>query len=398
MANVAAYGNGRQVSLYPAKRKLEVTAAPGRQVRHNPGQRKLAMTSTNNLAYIAKVADLRPLAGGKDTTEIALVKGWNCIVKKGQFQVGDLAVYLAFGGIPDPKDKNFKFFFDQQKRDKSFNGIKTENTGGVITQGLLCPMSWLSDRGIADIDKFKEGDDVSQEMGVIKYISPEESGQYAPGGKVSSRKAFPGFVPRTDATRIQHDPDYFLEAIRDREVTVTRKEDGCSGTFIYHDQKYIICGRNFQWDAADRKEVAADYFHVQDKYEIKEKLRALGRNIAIQGEICGPTISGNRANVTERTFSVFDAYDIDRGEYLPYDELSQLCVDLGLPSVPLLYRGPANALELTLEGFLKLAEETEYGPDLPAEGIVVKADAVSAQLGRVHFKTISNKYLLKHKL
>jgi hypothetical protein len=40
----------------------------------------------------------------------------------------------------------------------------------------------------------------------------------------------------------------------------------------------------------------------------------------------------------------------------------------------------------------------EYGKGIPGEGIVVKADALSLEQERVHFKTISNKYLLKHDL
>jgi ATP-dependent RNA circularization protein (DNA/RNA ligase family) len=128
------------------------------------------------------------------------------------------------------------------------------------------------------------------------------------------------------------------------------------------------------------------------------KLADLGRNIAIQGEICGPKINDNRLKQTVLTYSVFDAYDIDAQEYLPYDELMQLCATLGLQTVPLIYRGPAAALDLTVDGFLAMADKVEYAKGVPGEGIVVKADALSPELPRVHFKTISNKYLIKHDL
>jgi RNA ligase (TIGR02306 family) len=355
------------------------------------------MNDTVNLAYVAKVIDLRPIPG-KDLIELAVIKGWKCIVKKEEFRVGDLAIYLAIGSVPDFEDPHFAFL-----KQKGYNRIKTVKMGGVISQGLLGPMSWLTDRGIASLEKYKEDDDVSTEMGVTKFVAPEESAQYDnaprdPRDKTLPRKEFPAMVRKTDATRLQHYPDYFFSAIRDREVTITRKEDGCSSTFIFNNGEYMLCGRNFVWNEEDRH-TNAHYFEIQDRFDLKNKMTSLGRNIAIQGEICGPKINGNRGRLTGRTFSVFDVYDIDAQEYLPYDELCQVCEELGLSTVPLLYRGPANALDLTVEGFLKLAEAVEYAKGVPGEGIVVKADANPAeQKHRVHFKTISNKYLLKHDL
>ena len=45
------------------------------------------------MATIRKIDELRPIVGA-DAIECAIVGGWTCVVKKGEYNVGDLAVYL----------------------------------------------------------------------------------------------------------------------------------------------------------------------------------------------------------------------------------------------------------------------------------------------------------------
>ena len=45
------------------------------------------------LASIRKIASIRPIPGA-DAIECVTVDGWEVVTKKGEFQVGDLAIYL----------------------------------------------------------------------------------------------------------------------------------------------------------------------------------------------------------------------------------------------------------------------------------------------------------------
>ena len=45
------------------------------------------------LASIRRIADIQPIEGA-DAIEVATVGGWKVVVKRGEFKVGDLAVYL----------------------------------------------------------------------------------------------------------------------------------------------------------------------------------------------------------------------------------------------------------------------------------------------------------------
>jgi RNA ligase (TIGR02306 family) len=353
--------------------------------------------TTRKLATIVKIVNLHPIKG-KDRIELAEIKGWKCIVKKGEFYVGDLGVYCAIDSVPDFEDPNFTFLKEKSNR------IKTIKMGGVLSQGLLGPLQWLTSRGY-DVSALNEGDDVSESMGVVKYVADEEKGQYQQQSG-PRQPTFPAFVPKTDATRLQDDPSGYFSVIAEQEIVVTRKEDGCSCTFLVKDGEFKLCGRNVIWEERDNN--CGHYYSVAESLQIREKMTALGRDLAIQGEVIGPKVNGNRLRLTELYFRVFDIFDIDSQSYLLYDEVSALCGQLGLSQVPLIFRGPYcelftaikipdSAVE-TIDKFLAVADAQEYVKGVTAEGIVVKTNTLQADGQRTVFKVISNKYLLKHDL
>lgn len=184
-----------------------------------------------------------------------------------------------------------------------------------------------------------------------------------------------------------------LEYIADRNIIITRKEDGSSATFVYKDGHFSICGRNFTWLAPSG--ASKNYFLIANKFNIEAGMTALQRNIAIQGELVGPKVNANRMRLEDYQFRVFNIWDIDEKTYLQWKEVEAICEELKLGTVPVVYHGPANELELTVPAFLLLAEEQKYGSHVLAEGIVVKTDDDGR---RVSFKVISNKYLLKHNI
>jgi len=48
---------------------------------------------TRKLVTIRKVLDITPIEGA-DFIEIAHIGGWRCVVKKGEFTIGDLGFYF----------------------------------------------------------------------------------------------------------------------------------------------------------------------------------------------------------------------------------------------------------------------------------------------------------------
>lgn len=336
-----------------------------------------------SLATICRIRNIYPIAGA-DLIVLAEIQGWRCIVKKNEFNVGDLCIYFSIDAIPDLTDPNTEFMTKRGGR------IRTIKMRGVISQGLIGPLSWLSDRGHS-IDELSEGDDVTEQMGVTKYVALEEVAQYR--GLVNDNERMPEYVPKTDENRLQTHL-FFIEKIKDRNIVITEKEDGCSATFIFNDGKFSVCGRRFVWKEPDPS--CAHYFHVAEKYDVEARIATLGMNVAIQGEVIGPKINGNRLDLTEFDFRVFNIFNIDKQEYLLHEEVTEICSRLGLNQVVEIYVGNANDIDLSLDNLLKMAGKQFYKKGFPAEGIVVKTNDRTAS--RVSFKVISNEYLLKYDL
>lgn len=344
--------------------------------------------SDRALASIVRVAKLYPIVGA-DLIVLAQIKGWKCIVKINDFTEGDLGVYFEIDSVVDKDDPTFVFLKGKYR-------IKTMKMRGVLSQGLLLPLSCLATRG-HDISGLIEGMNVTEQMGVQKYIETEEMGQYI-GKSGQPRNPFPNFCQKTDEPRIQNNTNFF-NMLKGRLIVITRKEDGSSGTFSFKDGIFGIHSRNTTLDEQDASNM--HYFFVKDKFEIDRKMTELGLNIAIQGEVIGPKINGNRMKLTEYDYRVFNIYDIDNQVYFDWSTVLNITSKLGLHTVPVIFEGYADELELTVDAFLELAKKQMYVLNkdpkkcILAEGIVVKTIDDGP---RISFKVVSNEYLLKHDL
>lgn len=335
------------------------------------------------MATIRKIDELR-LIPDADSIETAVIGGWTVVVKRGEFVAGDLAVYCEIDSwIPT----HLAPFLSKGREPLEFNGIKGERLRSVrlrkqLSQGLLLPMSCLTDFG-ADL---WEGADVSETLGVVKYDAPV-SAQLA-GDAVG---LFPGWIPKTDQERIQNLTNELAEwHTQDLTWEVTEKLDGSSMTVFVRDEEEGVCSRNLQL----RKNATNTLWQVALREQIIEKIRASGRNLAMQGEIIGEAIQGNRYKVRGQQFLVFDIYDIDAGRYLTPSERITVVAKLDIKHVPVLRSAfsieaqKVNDLLFTAEGASVLC-----GVDGPErEGLVFKCNS-----SQVSFKVISNSFLLREK-
>src|SRR5512133_1532260 len=90
---------------------------------------------SRKLASIQKIVSLTPIEGA-DKIEVATVLGWNVVVKKGDFKVGDACVYIEIDSIL-PDRPEFEFL-----RERKFR-IKTIRLKGQVSQGICFPLSIL---------------------------------------------------------------------------------------------------------------------------------------------------------------------------------------------------------------------------------------------------------------
>jgi RNA ligase (TIGR02306 family) len=341
------------------------------------------------LATIRTIDELRPIEGA-DAIEAAVVGGWTCVVKKGEYKVGDRAVYCEIDSwIPT----EIASFLSKGKEPREFEGIKGERLRtvklrGQLSQGLLLNL----DSVIPQTNSLAEGDDVSELLGVIKWEKPMNA-QLAG----MARGNFPSLIPKTDQERAQNLKREIDQAIADGlRFEITEKLEGSSMTVYLIDGEFGVCSRNL-----DLKETEDNTFwQVARRDNIEAEMRAVptGGDFAIQGELIGPGIQGNIYKLSKPEFRVFDVYNISGGFYMNPDGRQELIKNMGLLHVPVMaYTADLyDTLGLkNVEDILGFADAQSVMGDITGpwrEGIVFKQVD-----GGMTFKAISNKYLLGEK-
>jgi RNA ligase (TIGR02306 family) len=328
------------------------------------------------LATVQEVMDIQPIEGS-DFLELAQVMGWRCVVNKGQFRVGQQAVYFEVDSFL-PIDERFEFLRKTSYRKNEDNGegfrVKTIRLRGQLSQGLLLPLS-----DFPELAGLSVGDDVTEQLGVKKWYIPE-----VPSGSGTIIGRRPYGIPASDEIRIQSALE-LLPELQGHPYYITTKMDGTSCVVYCLDGKVGCCSRNNEI----KDEPDALYWDPVYRYGLKEKLLALGRNVVLTGELCGPGIQKNKLRLPEYAWYVFDWKEYSEDRYVSYREMLDNCEALGVPVVPLEEQG--DAFDYGLDQLIGMATG-RYPSGIQKEGIVVRD---SRYPHRVSFKVLNNEALLK---
>jgi len=196
------------------------------------------------LASIQKITNIREIKGA-DKIAVAEVLGWEVVIRKEEFKIGDLCIYIEVDSIV-PERKEFEFLKERKYR------VRTIKLRGQLSQGLCLPLSYLPPKerilGIG-YSYYLEGDDLTEKLGIIKY-DPEavkeqrlldqlnttkksriekfllKNKWYVRFFTKEKSKGWPKFIKKTDEERIQKLP-WICETEKDTIFTATEKLDGC---------------------------------------------------------------------------------------------------------------------------------------------------------------------------
>jgi hypothetical protein len=390
------------------------------------------------LAYVVKINSIEPIVGS-DNCEAAIVGGWRVMVRKGQFEPGDLAVYFEIDSKLPENDERFAFMARKNYKVKTqrytFGG-----KGLMISQGLL--MS-AEDLGWNKEDMTEFGDDrfVTKELGVTYAVAEDNvrKGSGDPnqkykamgarhiklaktrwwrwlmkrewgrkllfkffGKKKDNPRGWPNHFPyihKTDEERCENMP-WILQ--NKEPWIVTEKLDGTSCTYILERLKgrnkyeFYVLSRNVR--QKDETQTCYHdhniYWDLAFKYDIENKLKQyLDVNqemtyVCIQGEGVG-SVQGNPLKLKEDDLYVFNFIDSMQGRY-PSTIGREIIEKMGMQWVPIL--DEHFILPDDMETFKQMATApSAVNPAVMREGIVLRqiADGMS-------FKNVSREYLLKH--
>ncbi|MDP2365101.1 MAG: RNA ligase (ATP), partial [Ignavibacteria bacterium] len=304
---------------------------------------------------------------------------------RGLHKINDMVVYCEVDSVL-PESPEFEFL-----RPRNFR-IKTVKLRGQISQGIVFPLSILEGRKYNTDTRenstytFILGDDVTELLGITKY---EPLMPACLSGLVKGN--FPSFIPKTDEERIQNIP-YILDTFRGHQFYLSEKLDGTSMTCYYNGHEFGVCSRNL-----DLKETEGNiHWKVARQLELQRILGSYNDNLAIQGELIGEGIQGNKYKLRGHEFRIFNIFNISTGKFAEYEEILQFIQNNKLQSVPML--GSNFILNHNIDELLSMADGSSMiNMGTLREGLVVRAipEAYHIPLGRVSFKVISNKYLLK---
>lgn len=333
--------------------------------------------SERKLATIRKIDNIVPIKDA-DAIECAVVGGWNVVVKKDEFKVGELATYFE---IDSWMPKELAPFLFEGKEFEGVEGarLRTKKLRGVVSQGLLLPRQIVLDK----VGEISEGMDVTELLNIKKWdkpLSPQLTGL--------AKGNFPSFIPKTDQERVQNLSKEIGE-MQGEVFEATLKLDGSSIT-IYSNKEgdeWVdgVCSRNL-----DLKEGDSAFWIIAKQENIHEKIHSTGRSLAVQGEMLNTNIQGNWEKVEKLCMFVYDIYDIDAKKYLLPEERISLCNELSIPHVPVF--DSEFVLDKSVAELLTIADGDGMNKGVKREGLVFKH-----KTSDFSFKAISNSYLLKNK-
>lgn len=345
------------------------------------------------LASIVKIEEIKPIENA-DRIEKIRIKEWWCVSEKGNFKIGDLAVYFEIDSLMPSSNPAFQFLAKGCSEKimnidgKEYKGyrLKTRRLKGELSQGLALPLKALISMNFQDIEVV-EGTDVSELLGIIKYEAPIPT-QLAGVCKGS----FPSDIPKTDEERVQNLGE-LIKQYAGTIMYITEKLEGSSITIYKKNGELGVCSRNLELLETNGNSL----WKIANQYNLKN---LLPEGFAIQGELVGESIQKNPLKLQGQDLYVFNVFDITKQKYLNLDEFEKFVSILNLKTVPILTR--ACSLPSTVEEILSLADDNSaISSSVKREGIVIRPlqemiVEIDEYPARFTFKAISNSYLLQN--
>ena len=300
-----------------------------------------------------------------DSLSVTRVLGdYPVILRTGEYQPGDLAVYVPIDSVVPADEARWAFLGDQRR-------IKARRLRGIFSMGLLTPVE----------PGFAEGDEVREALRITKWEPPLPP--LAEGEDEAGESPMPAY---TDIEGLRRWPDVLQAG---EEVVATEKVHGANGRFVFVDGRLWVGSRT----RLKRESPGSLWWRAAHQHSLAEKLAA-HPGVALYGEVYGAVQDlryGARPN--EVRLILFDALDTRTLRYLDYDDFTALAARLGLPVVPVLHRGPWGEEVRALAN----GASTLPGAAHTREGFVVRPtkERWHPLLGRVVLKLIGEDYLLR---
>ena len=397
------------------------------------------------MATIEQIIEIK-VHPNADKLELAMIKGFQCIVPKGQYNTWDIIIFIQPDYVLPAVDRSGSAWADEYRkyapkriraikiRDCYSEGIvlkvdillkEMRNNVEYMTKKILNP-SGSNEESICNkmtqamldqfcqtgtpiqgqVFKYMIGMDVSDLLGITKYVSPDEGGNN--NGSTNNMATLPYNIPKTDEPRFEtinleklyRTSSTETIALTSETVDISLKIDGQSMTAYYNLETDVfgICSRRLQIDMTSKDPSDRRFIAHVERYDLENKLRAFCKennvSLALRGESYGPGIQSFKLNPHCKLppglalFSVFVfgrcengvAYGYQhKGSKFYFREVGRM---LEIPCVPILEENVCLTKELVEKysvGVSKLPDGTSF------EGVVVKGSSFSFKIINKHY-------------
>lgn len=319
------------------------------------------------IVNVTQIDEIKPHANA-DALEIAVVGGWQCVVRKGEYGAGDRIVYFP------PDTVLLEVVSDHFGVTKylSKGRIRCARLRGEPSFGLV----------VKPDEPWPVGTDVAAFYGATKYEPPVKlsAGDAAP--------AHPLFATYTEIENLRNFPDVLLPG---EPVIVTEKIHGTNCRVGVVDGERMAGSKGVRRRKPEQYSASTYWFpwSVDAVAGLLDRLAAEHTQVILFGEVYGPGVQALHYGRKDLGFRAFDLL-VD-GRYLYSADFQRLCDEHGVETVPVFAEVPYS-----LEAVKALSAGRAFAGDHIREGVVVKpvAERTDPKTGRVILKYISDEYLL----
>ena len=351
--------------------------------------------------------------------ELAIIKGWQVVVKKGQFKVGDNVLYIPHDAVLPKHVHEFLGITSYlAELPKGYGGIpetdrpearrvRAARLRGQASYGtVVTPVEATQLAGLAGEPNFAGWDlvnDIAGVLGITKWEPPVKS---TSGDTDRDMANFPKY---TSIEHWRNFPDIFLPA---EKIVVTEKIHGTNcrvgyvtdPTLEVSDFLFVAGSHNNRRKEYNDKGQLSLYWEPFSWYPtLKDMILCIHNqykkaNVTVFGEIFGSSVQDMSYGMSngKKDFRVFDIQV--NGNYLDYHLKKTYLENFKIPSVPILWTGPYSKekVEELTDG--KSTFDVKAG-FTGREGVVLTPvfEREDPAIGRVILKSISVDYLAPRK-
>jgi RNA ligase (TIGR02306 family) len=175
------------------------------------------MDNQNSVCYVGRVTGVKAIEGA-DNIELGVIGGWNAIIKKGEYEVGDLTVIATTDAVIPVELSDAMNVTNYLRKGQR---VRTVKLRGVYSECLIIPISYIQG------SKHYEGFDAMEMLGVFKYEPPAVPIQLASGRKFKYHQN-PNFGIYYKFPNLKNVAGMFTE---EDNVQITRKLHGTNARY-----------------------------------------------------------------------------------------------------------------------------------------------------------------------